>query len=279
MRLAHDSKDLSLRTITIMSGGFAAILIPPLLFVAFWVFSSLVYHHNISHILIALTLLGLLLYMLRFFFWIFQPTRFMEHYYRRKLESQLAIMDDFIKNADKYGEEEKKKASTAFFEVSQSLENQLFINPNRFQLSLSITMFISLILLITIDIFSFAFIFWCAQKADGSHFNNLRSWLDSLYFSTISFASVGYGDIYAVTSYGKMLIILEIFSAIAILGFFFFALTTISTRVIEERIKTYKEQSKRSLDRLREYGVIHNMHEIVDRVDEIKAQYRRDESV
>ncbi|NEU07681.1 two pore domain potassium channel family protein [Flavihumibacter sp. R14] len=47
------------------------------------------------------------------------------------------------------------------------------------------------------------------------------NWIDALYFSFVTGATVGYGDLYPTTTHGKQLVILQIVSTLAFLILFF----------------------------------------------------------
>ena len=86
--------------------------------------------------------------------------------------------------------------------------------------------------LILLTIFSFATDFTCIYHADKNSFvgfNPSYSYIlsigDSLYFSAITFATVGYGDISPVSGPAKFIVMLEIALSFLIL---FFALTNVS---------------------------------------------------
>jgi hypothetical protein len=58
--------------------------------------------------------------------------------------------------------------------------------------------------------------------AAGDFLNKpLLSWVDALYFSFVTGATVGYGDLHPVTSNGKQLVMLQIISTLAFLILFF----------------------------------------------------------
>ena len=58
--------------------------------------------------------------------------------------------------------------------------------------------------------------------AAGDFLNKpVSNWIDALYFSFITGATVGYGDLHPVTSDGKQLVILQIVSTLAFLILFF----------------------------------------------------------
>lgn len=57
----------------------------------------------------------------------------------------------------------------------------------------------------------------------AGHFLNkpVSNWVDALYFSFVTGATIGYGDFHPVTSLGKQLVILQIVSTLAFLILFF----------------------------------------------------------
>ncbi len=58
--------------------------------------------------------------------------------------------------------------------------------------------------------------------AAGNYLNlPISNWIDALYFSLITGATIGYGDIYPVTSTGKLLVLLQIVSTLSFLILFF----------------------------------------------------------
>jgi len=52
-------------------------------------------------------------------------------------------------------------------------------------------------------IIAYGIIFWIFKK----NFKSLNTLLDGIYFSATTFFSVGYGDIYPLTYYGKLLVL------------------------------------------------------------------------
>ena len=58
--------------------------------------------------------------------------------------------------------------------------------------------------------------------AAGNYLNEpVSNWIDALYFSFVTGATVGYGDLQPITSTGKQLVILQIVSTLAFLILFF----------------------------------------------------------
>jgi hypothetical protein len=49
----------------------------------------------------------------------------------------------------------------------------------------------------------------------------VANWIDALYFSFVTGATVGYGDLHPITSTGKQIVILQIISTMAFLILFF----------------------------------------------------------
>lgn len=56
------------------------------------------------------------------------------------------------------------------------------------------------------------------------------SFLDSLYFSVVTLATIGYGDLAPVTRIGKIFTILYVFAGVGTLGLFLSAVARSSTR-------------------------------------------------
>ena len=81
-------------------------------------------------------------------------------------------------------------------------------------------------------------------------YQNLEGWrpLDTIYFSTITFATVGYGDIHPVTDNGKLFTIFYIIFGV---GLMLFTLTTLGTHWVENRIKIIGRLVQSPLDKLK----------------------------
>ena len=67
----------------------------------------------------------------------------------------------------------------------------------------------------------------------------LEGWdyLDSLYFSTVTLTTIGYGDLYPTNNSSKLFTVFFILSGV---GIFLFALTVISFNLEKNRIKRKK---------------------------------------
>lgn len=58
--------------------------------------------------------------------------------------------------------------------------------------------------------------------AAGNYLNQpIQSWIDALYFSSITGATIGYGDFHPVNEQGKILVMIQILSTMAFLFLFF----------------------------------------------------------
>jgi voltage-gated potassium channel Kch len=49
------------------------------------------------------------------------------------------------------------------------------------------------------------------------HWHEQLSWVDSLYLSAVTLATVGYGDVHPVTDLGKLFTVLYIFSGVGVI--------------------------------------------------------------
>lgn len=74
------------------------------------------------------------------------------------------------------------------------------------------------------------------------HFVEGWKWLDSLYFSVVTLATVGYGDYVPKTNLGKVFTIFYILTGIGIIATFAHSLLT---RVAKRREEKAKKQQKR----------------------------------
>ena len=82
-------------------------------------------------------------------------------------------------------------------------------------------------IIIFISIFSFATDYNCLFQYDSSTFNGvinhsdtyLSSLFNFIYFSTITFSTVGYGDIEPITNVARLIVMLEIFISFLIIVF------------------------------------------------------------
>jgi voltage-gated potassium channel len=75
------------------------------------------------------------------------------------------------------------------------------------------------------------------------HYVESFSWLDSLYFCTMTLATVGYGDLVPETAVGKLFTIGYILSGIGIIAVF---AQTLIHRVAERRYQRSHKNSKKT---------------------------------
>ena len=68
--------------------------------------------------------------------------------------------------------------------------------------------------LIAIIFVSAGLVFYAERGAEGSHF---QTYADAVYFSIVTMATVGYGDITPVTNYGRWMTVMIIFGGIVLL--------------------------------------------------------------
>jgi voltage-gated potassium channel Kch len=76
------------------------------------------------------------------------------------------------------------------------------------------------------------------------HFKEGWDWLDSIYFSVVTLATVGYGDFTPQTDVGKIFTMFYVFVGV---GFFIYAANTFLRYYTDKRIETIQlRHSKRS---------------------------------
>lgn len=89
--------------------------------------------------------------------------------------------------------------------------------------------------------------------------NNLSNYLNSLYFSTITITTLGFGDVYPIDSVAKILVIVESLLGILLIGFFLNAIAFRKSKLdaIEEKKKIDEERKRDATFRLcRQYVVL-----------------------
>lgn len=90
---------------------------------------------------------------------------------------------------------------------------------------------------ILIVILVFAFVY-CDVSSEIKGANNFGS---ALYFSVVTITTLGFGDVFPVSSYAKMMVCLEALSGVVIVGLF---LNTISNQQAQKINKQEKERNK-----------------------------------
>jgi Ion channel len=93
--------------------------------------------------------------------------------------------------------------------------SDLFTRPRSYKRSMLLLFFNYLEI-----IFSFGVLYFC-----GNYLNHpFNNWFDAIYFSIVTSSSIGYGDYYPVTTYGKFLVSLQallfLFFLVLFLNFF-----------------------------------------------------------
>jgi hypothetical protein len=245
----------------------------PSVFVLLWL--SILYTKSSSAKVASIVVLLVLLFALfaRFFMWIFDPPKYLEAFYKKKLKSQTVLIKMHVESGRSISPEERESMVSAILDVCDPLEHMIALEPNRTQLSLSVAMLMSVMLFIVLHLISYATIFWGIRSMNPASFSGMTCWFDALYFSIISFAAVGYGDILPLTVPARVMTLLEILSAMFILVIFLFSLTSISSRVMDEKIAFYKKESRKNIISLRELVMANELCEVLERIEAIISRH------
>lgn len=123
----------------------------------------------------------------------------------------------------------------------------------------SLNQFIPVLLLLALGlltiIFGFANLYGELVRSDPSHFSGLTPGLYGLYFSLVTFSTVGYGDIHADSFLARLATVGEIFTAM------FVSLVVISTILSWVIAHKRQEQELAIKERIRERGADQNSPE------------------
>ncbi len=87
-----------------------------------------------------------------------------------------------------------------------------------------------------------------------NHFENW-GWIDSLYFSVVTLATVGYGDLTPTTDTAKLFSILYIFVGVGILGVFISTISHASMQRTLERKEQYANRKAAARDKQLEHDL------------------------
>ena len=72
------------------------------------------------------------------------------------------------------------------------------------------------------------------RNVEGASINNL---FDALWYSLVTLSTVGYGDYYPVTTIGKTIGLVFVFSSLGVLGYLISQLTVKLTQYMEDKKK------------------------------------------
>jgi voltage-gated potassium channel len=75
-----------------------------------------------------------------------------------------------------------------------------------------------LIVSITVVMAVFAFVYYTVQQRDPSQFAQMETRLDALYFTGVTAASVGYGDVHAVGQTARAMVLVQIVFNVVFIG-------------------------------------------------------------
>lgn len=93
----------------------------------------------------------------------------------------------------------------------------------------AIALFVPLLLVL------FGYLYAAMSQHDPSHFNEPLGRLDSFYFATSTFATVGYGDIHALSGAARLTVTLQILLDLIVLGGLVKLFTAVARRRVDER--------------------------------------------
>ena len=97
---------------------------------------------------------------------------------------------------------------------------------------------LSFVFIFLLCITSFAFIYYALIKIDPTTINGLKlGSLNCFYFSMITIATVGYGDIYPTSTPAMTLVVLEIFIGITLVVLLILSFSTLTFEKAEESLK------------------------------------------
>jgi hypothetical protein len=94
----------------------------------------------------------------------------------------------------------------------------------------------------------FGMAFYCLEKASPRSFSEALSGVESVYFSVVTIATLGYGDICPASSYARILSIAEVLA-----GFWFVA-TVLPTAIADqaERMRHYRTTQEKAIDAMQD---------------------------
>lgn len=75
-----------------------------------------------------------------------------------------------------------------------------------------------LIVSITVVMAVFAFVYYTLQQRDPGQFTEMQTRLDALYFTAVTAASVGYGDVHAVGQTARAMVLVQIVFNVVFIG-------------------------------------------------------------
>lgn len=111
------------------------------------------------------------------------------------------------------------------------------------ELCTSIKLGISLILLILI----FGVIFWSLPADSWGESVGVQSFFDGLYFSVVTITTLGFGDVYPVSSICRILVCLEVVIGVLLVGFYLNAFATEQAEFVNKQSEKRNSQERKSM--------------------------------
>ena len=140
----------------------------------------------------------------------------------------------------------------------------------------------------------FTLLFMLVYFENGAAGSSIQNIYDAIWYSIVTLSTVGYGDYYPVTLFGKVLGLVFIFSSLGVLGYLISQLTVKLTKYMDRKkngfygtkmekhnvIIGYNKFSKHIIEQIVTSGVkVAIVTDSLDDIDSIKSSFPNDDSV